>query len=140
MSNDINHIRSFIDSISKSYPIKHFEYYQNDQNTILVEYNEDIGKIKVLSFEMKLRISFSFCVADFSKLFSSIQYDSEYERLKVKCIQLYCPEILLVEYDHEYTENDLRNLFTNEIIFHVKIYSLCAFIHFYSHDGKLSLI
>ena len=28
------------------YKRNHFEYYQNDKQTIVVEYNEDIGKIK----------------------------------------------------------------------------------------------
>ncbi len=34
----------YIDTISMPYKKSHFEYYQNDKQTIVVEYNEDIGK------------------------------------------------------------------------------------------------
>jgi len=34
----------YIDTISMPYKKTHFEYYQNDKQTIVVEYNEDIGK------------------------------------------------------------------------------------------------
>jgi hypothetical protein len=54
----------------------------------------------------------------------------------INCIQLYEPETLLIEYDQDYSEDDIKNLFKEERIFHIKIYSYCSFVHFYSHDGK----
>jgi hypothetical protein len=43
---ETNCISSYIDTVSKPYTRDHFEYYQNDKQIIVVEYNEDIGKIK----------------------------------------------------------------------------------------------
>ncbi len=43
---ETNHILLYIDTVSMPYKKTHLEYYQNDQQTILVEYNEDIGKLK----------------------------------------------------------------------------------------------
>ncbi|CAF2431942.1 unnamed protein product [Rotaria sp. Silwood2] len=115
MSIETNRIPLYIDIVSKPYKKNHFEYYQNDKQTILVEYNEDI---------------------DFLKISSNVRNHPEYDGLQIKCIQLYHPETLLVEYDQEYSEYDIKNLFKNERIFHIKTYSFCAFVHFYCHDGK----
>lgn len=41
---DINRIPLYINTISMPYKTNHFEFYQNDKQTIIVEYNEDIGK------------------------------------------------------------------------------------------------
>jgi hypothetical protein len=55
----------------------------------------------------------------------------------INCIQLYLPETLFIEYNHqEYSDDDIRKLFDKEKIFHIKTYSYCSFVHFYSHDGK----
>jgi hypothetical protein len=54
----------------------------------------------------------------------------------INCIQLYLPEILFIEYDEKYTEDDIRKLFNENYIFHIKTYSYCSFVHFYSHHGK----
>jgi hypothetical protein len=46
---ETNHIPLYIDTVSMPYKKLDFEYYQNDKKTIVVEYNEDIGKIKYFS-------------------------------------------------------------------------------------------
>ncbi len=43
---ETTHIPIYIDTVSMPYKRQNFEYYQNDKQTIVVEYNEDIGKIK----------------------------------------------------------------------------------------------
>lgn len=43
---DSNSIPLYLDTISLPYTKSHYEYYQNDKQTILVQYNEDIGKDK----------------------------------------------------------------------------------------------
>jgi hypothetical protein len=40
-----NHIQLYIDTVSMPYKKTNFQYYQNDKQIIVVEYNEDIGKI-----------------------------------------------------------------------------------------------
>lgn len=50
MSLDHTRVPSYIDTVSMPYKTSRFHYYQNDQQTILVEYQEDIGKRKVFSF------------------------------------------------------------------------------------------
>jgi len=52
-----NHIELYIDTVSMPYKKIHFEYYQNDKQLILVEYNEDIGKNK---FEINFIFLFQF--------------------------------------------------------------------------------
>jgi len=47
---ETNHITLYIDTVSMPYKKLDFEYYQNDKQTIVVEYNEDIGKINILFF------------------------------------------------------------------------------------------
>ncbi len=47
MPYETNHILLYIDTVSMPYKKIHFEYYQNDKQTIVVEYNEDIGKINI---------------------------------------------------------------------------------------------
>ncbi len=42
---ETNHIELYIDTVSIPYKKINFEYYQNDKQIIVVEYNEDIGKI-----------------------------------------------------------------------------------------------
>ena len=44
ISFDITRLPSYIDTVSMPYKKRHFDYYQHDQQTILVEYQEDIGK------------------------------------------------------------------------------------------------
>ncbi|CAF1016189.1 unnamed protein product [Rotaria sordida] len=119
MSIETNRIPLYIDIVSKPHKKTHYEYYQNDKQTILVEYNEDI---------------------DFSKISSNVRNHPEYNGLQIKCIQLYYPETLLIEYDQQYSEYDIKNLFKNERIFHIKIYSFCAFVHFYCHDDLIRSI
>ncbi|CAF4503322.1 unnamed protein product [Rotaria socialis] len=116
VSIDTKLIPLYIDIVSKPYKKRHFEYYQNDQQTILVEYNEDI---------------------DFSKIYSNVRNHPERDGLKIKCIQLYHPETLLIEYDQEYSECDIKKLFIHQKLFHIKTYSHCAFVHFYSHDDLM---
>ena len=58
----------------------------------------------------------------------------------INCIQLYLPETLLIEYDdHDYSEDDFRRLFDDQAVFHIKMHTHCAFVHFYSHAGKCLL-
>ena len=45
LSLETNHIESYLDTVSIPFVKKNFEYYRNDKQLILVEYNEDIGKI-----------------------------------------------------------------------------------------------
>ena len=78
-----------------------------------------------------------FILEDYSKISSNVRSHPECGKLSIKCIQLYHPETLLIEYDQEYSECDIKNLFKNERIFHIKTYAHCAFVHFYCHDGKL---
>ena len=54
---ETNHIELYIDTVSMPYKKINFEYYQNDKQIILVEYNEDIGKNK---FEIKIYFYFNF--------------------------------------------------------------------------------
>jgi hypothetical protein len=54
----------------------------------------------------------------------------------INCIQLYLPESLFIEYHQNYSEDDIRKLFNKDKIFHIKTYSYCSFVHFYSHHGK----
>ena len=42
---EIKHVLSYIDTVSMPYKKTNFQYYQNDKQIIIVEYNEDIGKI-----------------------------------------------------------------------------------------------
>jgi len=51
ISCETNYIPLYIDTVSMPYKKLHFEYYQNDKQTIIVEYNEDIGKINILFFK-----------------------------------------------------------------------------------------
>ncbi len=130
---ETNHIEFYIDTISMPYKKINFEYYQNDKQIILVEYNEDIGKI---DFKIKIISFHLFYFKDFSKIFSNIRNHPECDGFMINCIQLYLPEILLIEYDQEYSEDDIIKFFHKERIFHIKTYSYCSFVHFYSHDGK----
>lgn len=41
---ETNHLESYINKISIPYKHIHFDYYQNDRQIIVIEYNEDIGK------------------------------------------------------------------------------------------------
>jgi len=132
---ETNHIASYIDTVSIPYTKNNFDYYQNDKRTIVVEYNEDIGKINLKKLYFNL-IIFLFVFKDFSKIVSNVRSHPECDGFMINCIQLYCPEILLVEYDQEYSEDDIIKLFDEERIFHVKTYPYCSFVHFYSHDGK----
>jgi hypothetical protein len=75
---------------------------------------------------------------DFSKIFLNVRNHPECDGCMIHCIQLYLPEILFIEYDQEYTEDDVRKLLGKERIFHMKTYSYCSFVHFYSHHGKKS--
>ncbi|CAF3599964.1 unnamed protein product [Rotaria sordida] len=110
---ETNHIISYIDTVSMPYMKNNIEYYQNDKQIIIVEYNEDI---------------------DFSKISLNVRNHPECNGLIINCIQLYYPETLLIEYDQEYSEDDIIKLFDKKKIFHIKIYSYCSFVHFYSHD------
>jgi hypothetical protein len=44
MPTEIRHVTLYIDTVSKPYRRANFQYYQNDKQTIIVEYNEDIGR------------------------------------------------------------------------------------------------
>jgi hypothetical protein len=57
---------------------------------------------------------------DFSKISSNVRAHPECNGLPIKCIQLYHPETLLVEYDQDYSEYDIKKLFKNERIFHIR--------------------
>lgn len=43
---ETNHLESYIDIISIPYRKSNFHYYQNDKQMIIIEYNEDIGKLQ----------------------------------------------------------------------------------------------
>ncbi|CAF0732105.1 unnamed protein product [Adineta ricciae] len=116
MSINASHIPLYIDTVSMPHKTNHFDFYQDDQQTIVVEYNEDV---------------------DYSKISSNVRSHPECGKLSIKCIQLYHPETLLIEYDQEYSECDIKNLFKNERIFHIKTYAHCAFVHFYCHDDLI---
>ncbi|CAF1633437.1 unnamed protein product [Adineta ricciae] len=106
-------IGSYIDVVSRPYKINQFTYYQNDPQMIVVEYNEDV---------------------DFCKIYSNVRNYPECDGSMISCIQLYLPETLLIEYDdHDYSEDNFRQLFDDQVIFHIKTYPHCAFVHFYSH-------
>ncbi|UJR22381.1 hypothetical protein I4U23_025443 [Adineta vaga] len=110
-------IASYIDTVSVPYKKNHFTYYQNDQQIIVVEYKEDI---------------------DFSKILSNVRNHPECDGSMINCIQLYLPETLFIEYnDQDYSEDEIRKLFDNIKIFHIKSYSYCSFVHFYSHDDLM---
>ncbi|CAF3811897.1 unnamed protein product [Rotaria sp. Silwood1] len=116
---ETTYIKSYIDTVSMPYTKKTFEYYENDKQTILIEYNEDI---------------------DFSKISLNIRNHPECNGSIINCIQLYYPETLLIEYDQEYSEDDIIKLFDRKKIFHVKTYLYCSFVHFYSHDDLVQSI
>jgi hypothetical protein len=74
---------------------------------------------------------------DFSRIAFNVRNNPECDGMIINCIQLYLPETLFIEYNsQQYSEDDLRKLFDQENIFHIKTYSNCAFVHFYSHTGK----
>jgi hypothetical protein len=74
---------------------------------------------------------------DFSRINFNIRNHPECEGSMINCIQLYLPEMLFIEYNHQqYSEDDIRKLFNQENIFDIKTYSYCSFVHFYSHTGK----
>jgi len=112
-------IELYIDTVSIPYRKINYEYYQNDKQIVVVEYNEDI---------------------DFSKIFSNVRNHPECDGLMINCIQLYLPELLLIEYDQKYSQDDIIKLFDNKTIFHMKNYSHCSFVHFYSHHDLLQSI
>ncbi|CAF1179585.1 unnamed protein product [Adineta steineri] len=114
-----NRLTSYIDIVSMPYTKNKFEYYQNDKQIIVVEYNEDI---------------------DFSKIVSNVRSHPECNGSMINCIQLYQPETLFIEYDQEYFEDDIRKLFDKTRIFHVKTYPHCSFVHFYSHNDLIQSI
>ncbi len=43
---ETNHTELYIDTVSMPYKKMNYEYYQNDKQIIVVEYDEDIGKNK----------------------------------------------------------------------------------------------
>ncbi|CAF4719725.1 unnamed protein product [Rotaria socialis] len=110
---DTNHILSYIDIVSMPYKAANFQYYENDKQTTIVEYNEDI---------------------DFSRISLNVRSHPECNGLMINCIQLYLPETLLVEYDKEFSEDDIIKMFNGKRVFHVKTYLYCSFVHFYSYD------
>lgn len=79
--------------------------------------------------------SFVYFSIDYSRICSNVRTHPEYTTSPVQCIQLHHPETLLIEYDQEYTKSQIEEIFQNCRIFHIKIYSSCAFVHFYCHDG-----
>ncbi len=83
-------------------------------------------------------VRFFFSFKDFTKISSNLRNHPEYNTLAIKCIQLYHPETLFVEYNQDYSEYDIKQLFKNKGVFHIKTYSSCAFVHFYSHEGKFT--
>lgn len=44
MTMDLSKIPLYIDAVSIPYTRNHFEFYQDDQQTVVVEYKEDIGE------------------------------------------------------------------------------------------------
>lgn len=75
---------------------------------------------------------------DFSKISSNIRTHPDYQNLPIKCLQLYRPEILLIEYNDNYSEDEIRKkFFPNQDLFHLRTYSSYAIVHFYSPNGKI---
>lgn len=132
-------IIGYIDQVSLPFTKLHLEYYQQDRQIIVVEYNEDIGNELSLRLndEFHLFTHFSFIIEDFSKISANVRCYPECDGVMIKCIQLYLPETLFVEYDQNLSSVELMEFFSKHNVFHIKIYSCCAFVHFYSHYGKI---
>jgi hypothetical protein len=79
MSIEINRIPLYIDTISMPYKTNHFEFYQNDKQTILVEYNEDIGKINENSLLKKIYYLYLKISRRFSQIFELILNMIDYQ-------------------------------------------------------------
>ena len=84
---------------------------------------------------MKDRLFASF-EQDFATIASNVRWHPECHGSTIECIQLFQPETLLVDFDRDYSENELRHLFDNARIFHIKMYAFCAIVHFHSYEGK----
>jgi len=79
MSIEINRIPLYIDTISMPYKTNHFEFYQNDKQIILVEYNEDIGKIKENILLKKIYYLYLKISLRFSQIFELILNMIDYQ-------------------------------------------------------------
>lgn len=73
---------------------------------------------------------------DFSKISANIRQRPECNGFMINCTQLYLPETLFIEHEKDYSEDNIAQLFNKKRIFHIKSYSYCSFVHFYSHEGK----
>jgi hypothetical protein len=147
---ECDNLMYYIDTVSTPYTRHHHDYYHRDRTTVIVEYNEDIGKTMNLFIEvfplmlicvelLTYVVSSLVVVKDFAKISFNVRNHAHRHDLSIECIQLHRPETLLVEYDRALSDNDLKILFDKQRIFHIKTYSTCAFVHFYSHCGMSSI-
>ena len=125
---------SYIEMVSLPYTIKQWDYYQEDRNLLIVEYDEDIGNLQRKT-RSKQR---SFCFEVFAKISSNVRQHPECDGRMVACRPLYQPESLLIECEQECSSEDLQEWLGEETGAHIKTYSSCAFAHFNSHRGQFS--
>lgn len=126
----------YIEKISPSSRKFTWEYYQNDPGIILIEYDDDIGKRN----SSREQYSMKFCFwLDFAQIYVNLRQHPEYQGSIIHPIQLYLPEILLLEYDSNPSEDEIRTWFSSVHLFHIRTYSFCCFVHFFSHQGKSNL-
>ena len=128
-------VTSYIEMVSLPYTTKQWDYYQEDRNLLVVEYNEDIGNLQRKTRSRPM----NFCFEVFSKISSNVRQHPECDGRMIRCRSLYQPESLLIEYDQECSSEDLQEWLGEETAVQIKTYSRCAFAHFNSHRGQFSV-
>jgi hypothetical protein len=128
-------VMPYIEAVSSPYVIKQWDYYEDDRNLLIVEYEEDIGNIQRKTRSRQMLS----CFEEFSKIYSNVRQHPECDGMMITCRALYQPSSLLVEYDRAYSSADLQEWLGEETRVQVKTYSNCAFVHFNSHHGRFSV-
>ena len=83
-----------------------------------------------------MKTHFSKSRIDFPQICVNLRKHPEYQGSIIHPVQLYLPEVLLLEYELNHSEEEIRQWFSPVHLFHIQTYSFCSFVHFYSHQGK----
>jgi hypothetical protein len=77
-------------------------------------------------------------LVEFSRICSNMNHHPEFHGRIIDCRPVFYPECLLIEHDRDYSLQTIEQLFHEQQtrIFHIKTYTYCSFVHFYSYHGK----